>query len=281
MQNSTNPLASHFRQPAIYLKLPSGGKFWAPGSLNLPANGEIGIMPMTTKDEILLRTPDALMNGDGVVKVIQSCCPNITNAWSIPTIDIDSILIAIRIATYGDGMDVDSKCPHCENDNRHQIPLGDILMRVRSPDYNQVCIVDGLTIRFKSINYLQSTKNNIMDFENQKIAEIVLNEELDEETKKAQFDLHVQRIVDASINVLASSTASITTENGEIVSDQNFIREFYTNTTNKTIKAVQDKLKDINSVANLPPAKVQCESCEKQYTLGVDFDYANFFGPLS
>ena len=176
MQKSTNPLASHFRQPAIYLKLPSGGKYWVTGSLNLPANGEIGIMPMTTKDEILLRTPDALMNGDGVVKVIESCCPNINNAWGMPTIDADSILIAIRIATYGNEMDIDSTCPKCQHENRHQIPLGDVLMRVRSPDYTPVLNLNGLQIRFKPINYMQSTKNNIIDFENQKLAEVILNQ---------------------------------------------------------------------------------------------------------
>jgi len=281
MQKSTNPLASHFRQPAIYLKLPSGGRYWAPGSLNLPANGEIGVMPMTTKDEILLRTPDALMNGDGVVKVIDSCCPNITNAWGMPTIDADSILIAIRIATYGSAMDIDSSCPKCNHENRHQIPLNDVLMRVRAPDYSPVLNIDGLQIRFKPINYLQSTKNNIIDFENQKLAEVILNENLDEETKKAQFDVHVQKIVDASTNILVMGTASITTENGDLVTEPEYIHEFYTNTTNKNINLIKDKLQSINEVANLPPVKVQCEGCESEYSVGVTFDYANFFGPPS
>ncbi|NDB58023.1 hypothetical protein EB001_06220, partial [bacterium] len=111
MQNSMNPLAKHFRQPSVYLKLPSGGKYWPEGTINLPANGEVPIMAMTTKDEITIRTPDALMNGQGVVDLIQSCCPNITNAWAMPTIDSDAILVAIRIATNGSNMDIDSKCP--------------------------------------------------------------------------------------------------------------------------------------------------------------------------
>jgi len=53
MQNS-NPLSGHFRQPSIFLKLPSEGRYWQPNSINLPANGEVGIMAMTTKDEIML-----------------------------------------------------------------------------------------------------------------------------------------------------------------------------------------------------------------------------------
>ena len=78
--NSSNPLAKHFRQPALYIKLPSSGRFWPDGSIEIPLNGEIPVYPMTAKDEIMIRTPDALLNGAGTVSVIQSCCPNILDA---------------------------------------------------------------------------------------------------------------------------------------------------------------------------------------------------------
>ena len=102
---SANPLAKHFRQPAIYMKLPSQGRFWPSEALNLPATGAIPVYPMTAKDEIVLRTPDALMNGQGIIDVIQSCCPNIVDAWRMPSIDVDAVLVAIRIASYGNQMD--------------------------------------------------------------------------------------------------------------------------------------------------------------------------------
>ena len=111
----SNPLAKHFRQPAVYLRLPSGGAYWPNESVILPANGELPVYPMTTKDEIILRTPDALINGAGVVTVIQSCIPSITNAWNMPSVDVDACLIAIRIASYGNGMDVTVICPKCQN----------------------------------------------------------------------------------------------------------------------------------------------------------------------
>ena len=278
---SNNPLNKHFRQPAIFLKLPSGGRYWAPNSINLPANGEVGVMPMTTKDEIMLRTPDALMNGQGVVSVIQSCVPSILNAWAMPTIDSDAILIAIRIATYGDDMDMDSKCPMCEHDNRHQLQLSPVLMNLKSPEYNQTFVHDGLTFKFNPLNYLQSTKNNIAEFEQAKILDLITNDDMDNEVKKVQFDQHVQRIIDSNINILSLSTESIITEDGTIVADKNFIAEYYRNADNKTIKTVQSFLKNFSEQAKIPEARVQCESCEKEYNVGFSFDYANFFEPLS
>ena len=122
-QFDSNPLAKHFRQPAIYIKLPSNGKFWPDNTLDLPLTGEIPVMPMTTKDEILLRTPDALMNGSGVVEVMQSCVPNIKNAWVAPSIDIDTIFIAMRIASYGHSMDMETICPKCQEKNLYGIDL--------------------------------------------------------------------------------------------------------------------------------------------------------------
>jgi T4 bacteriophage base plate protein len=280
MQNS-NPLAKHFRQPAIYLKLPSGGKYWAPDTLELPINGEVGVMPMTAKDEILLRTPDALMNGQGVVDVIQSCVPAIKNAWAMPTIDVDAILIAIRVATYGETMEMDSVCPSCGHETRHGLNLSDVLLRVKTPNYNDVLVVEGLTIKFKPLNYIQSTKNNISAFEEQKIIQLLNNEDIDANTRKAQFDVHIQNIIKSNTSLLSGATESITTEDGQIVTNPEFISQFYDNTNNSIIKTVQNKLKEYADIAALPSSRVQCESCEHEYNVNVTFDYSNFFEPLS
>ena len=280
MTNS-NPLATHFRQPSIYLKLPSLGKYWIPNSINLPESGEIGVMPMTAKDEILLRTPDALMNGQGVVSVIESCCPNIINAWGAPTIDMDAILIAIRIATYGDGMKIDSKCSHCNHENRHEIGLGNSLVRLKSPNYQKTFMCDGLTFKFKPQNYLQANKNSMIAFEEQKLLDAVTNENLSEETKKATFQVHLQNIIDNANNIIAQCTESITLDNGTVVTNPQYIKEFYDNANNNVIKQVQKNISEFAEEIKLPPAQVQCEACEKEYKVGVEFDWANFFGPLS
>ena len=47
----SNPLKQYFRQPSVYVRLPSQGKFWPKDSLNMPANGELPVLPMTTMDE--------------------------------------------------------------------------------------------------------------------------------------------------------------------------------------------------------------------------------------
>ena len=97
-KKSINPLASIMRQPKIYISLPSKGQYWPPDSLKVSDNQEYPVYSMTAKDELLLKTPDALLNGQAVVDVLESCVPNIVNAWDCPQIDLDALLIAIRIA---------------------------------------------------------------------------------------------------------------------------------------------------------------------------------------
>jgi len=73
--STPNPLINYFRQAKIYLTLPSGGKYYKEGSLELTESGELPVMPMTAKDELALKTPDALLSGQATVDLIQSCIP--------------------------------------------------------------------------------------------------------------------------------------------------------------------------------------------------------------
>ena len=75
MSISANPLSKHFRQPVLHLSLPSRGRFYPDDGLDMSATGTVPIYPMTVRDELALKTPDGLMNGQSVYEVIKSCCP--------------------------------------------------------------------------------------------------------------------------------------------------------------------------------------------------------------
>ena len=77
-----NPLANYMRQPKIYIRLPSQGKYWPDNSIIIPETGEFPVYSMTAKDELSFKTPDALMNGQAMVDVIHSCMPTIKNAFN-------------------------------------------------------------------------------------------------------------------------------------------------------------------------------------------------------
>lgn len=273
----TNPLAKHFRQPAIYFKLPSGGKFWPTGSLNLPPNGELPVYPMTVQDEITLKTPDALMNGQGQVTVIQSCCPNIVDAWNMPSIDVDATLMAIRIASYGSEMQIGTKCPKCGEEHEFGIDLNHMLNRSATPDYSSPVEIDSLKIYLQPQLYNSVNQTGLVNYEEERIVQTINNANLSDIEKVQHINQHLARLVDLNYKVIVDSTLSILTNDGIVVTDKDQISEYFKNASNQVTKAVQARLKEYAAKLAIPDQDVECHGCKHKFKLPIVFDYASFF----
>lgn len=275
---ANNPLAKHFRQPSIYLKLPSGGKFYPAGALELGVTGEIPIYPMTVKDELLLRTPDALMNGDSMAQMIRSCCPNIKDPWSIPLTDLDPILIAIRLASYGNNLDLTSNCSHCSAENEHTIDLRTVLdTLVPTAMFDQAQLIDGLVFELQPQKFKELNVVGQITFEQRKLISAIENSELDDEEKKARFHESFKRLTELNIGTLVSCIKSITTEDSTVVVEPTVIKDFLTNTTRGTYEEIKDTINKAISASKVPPMEVSCSDCSKTYNVDVDFNQTNFF----
>ncbi len=276
--NPNNPLAKHFRQPAIYLKLPSQGRFYPEGGIDLAVTGDIPVFPMTVKDELSLKTPDALMNGEGMVEVIRSCCPSIRNPWTIPSVDLDAIFIAIRLASYGQGMDVSTTCPHCGESNEDTVDLSVLLENLDPADYTSSLMVDGLVIKFKPQSYQDVNLINLASFEQRKLVDNVVNADIADDEKKQLFDESFKKITELNVTTLINSIASIFVDQ-TLVTDPNMIREFLNNCSRQTYQAIKDKIQSLAEQNAIKPINLVChnQDCEKEYHTPLVFDQANFF----
>ena len=109
-----NPLSAYFRAPKLWTNIPSSGKFYDADVITIPESGEFAIYPMTTKDELVLKNPDALLNGEAVATLIKSCVPEVKQPKKLFSADVDALLIAIRGASGGDLVEVNAECPECK-----------------------------------------------------------------------------------------------------------------------------------------------------------------------
>ena len=274
----SNPLSKHFRQPAIYIGLTSQGQFWPENALELPATGKIPVYPMTARDEITLRTPDALINGTSVVEVIESCCPNIKDAWSMPSVDVDSTLIAIRIATYGPKMTISSKCPHCTEEHDYDVNLSGLLDTINMPNYEHpVQTQDNLEIFLKPMSYREINRVGEVNLEEQRLIQTLGDPDLNEDERKIRYEQHMKKMIDLSIDNIRYCTDRVVTEDGTVVTDPEFIREYYANADSSVLRIVRGQLDQFSETINLKPMPAVCESCEKPFDITIQFDYASFF----
>lgn len=280
MTQTSNPLRQFFRQPAIYVRLPSQGQHWAPDSLDMPDNSELPVYPMTAIDEISYRTPDALFNGQAVVNVIQSCIPNIKNAWAMPSIDLDTVLVAIRIASYGHAMGISTVCPNCSHEGDYNVDLRKVLDQMRQADYSKPVARNGLEIHFRPLNYRQVTDNSVKQFEQQKTVNVLPDSNLSEEEKIKTLQGAIDQLTELTVITLAQCINVIKTGSA-IVTEPEFILEFLRNCDSATYNQIKDHVTALREQSDIKPLSVVCDNCKNQYQQPFGLDQANFFGLAS
>ncbi len=279
-----NPLKKYFRQPKLYVKLPSSGNFYPPGTLEFTQNMEFPVYAMTARDEIAIKTPDALLNGQSTVDVIQSCMPNIKNGWAVPSIDIDAILIAIRIATYGEQIEVDITIPGTSNTKTYTTDLRLALDKLLGATFDpEVKINDEITAYLRPLNYEEFTQSSLKSLEEQRIFNIVNSQELSEEQKIAQFNKSFKALTEITISSVSRSLVKVVTPDGE-VTDPVFIKEFIDNADKDFYTAIIEHLEKQRDKFQMPAFKVQTTLEEQEQGAPAEFetpiglDASNFFG---
>lgn len=279
-----NPLTMFMRQPKVYINLPSRGQYWAPGSISLPEDGKLPVYSMTAKDELMLNIPDALMNGQAVVDVIQNCVPNIKNAWMIPSIDMDMILIAIRIASYGETMTTPIKLDN-DLEYDYSVDLRTVVDNIMANTTWEpvIGISQDMTVYVRPLTYRQATNAGLQTFETQKILQLSNNESLDEDTKLKMFKDSFKKLTEATVGVIADSIYQIETSQGS-TDNPMFIKEFVNNADQDIFKRIQSHLEALKEKNAIKPIVIQVtddmrEKGVKGTTIEIPmvFDASTFF----
>lgn len=280
MTQTTNPLQAFFRQPAIHVRLPSDGEFWPQGSLELPEARELPVLPMNAIDEITYRTPDALFNGSATVNVIQSCVPGIRDAWVMPQIDLNTVLTAIRIASYGRKMEIASTCPSCSTENDFELDLQDVLAQLHGPNYKESLQFGDIEVFFRPMTYREQTQINVAQFEQQRILAQLPNSDFTEEEKSRRLNECVLEITRITVKAVAHSVGGIRTP-AAFVNNHEHILEFLENCDRNMYNLIREKAVSLRGSDDFKPAKVECPDCHHKYEQRFSLDTASFFDNAS
>ena len=272
---NTNPLKQYFRRPEIYIKLPSGGNFYPEGTIDLPENKELPVYPMTAIDEITSKTPDALFNGTAVVDIIKSCLPNIKDPWSVPSIDLDHILIAIRVASNGNLLDIESICPSCNEEASYDINLIGLLSNITVGNYNDLVVLNELSFKFKPFTYQKLNNINMIQFEiEQSINK--LESITDPVEKQTQSGIAMQKLNKLSIELISESIEHIGTPTA-FVEEKEYILDFLQNCDRKMFEQLRTTAVKLRESSQIKPLDVKCIHCSHDYTQKLTLNVSDFF----
>ena len=270
-----NPLQQHFRQPKIYISLPSQGAYNKLGTIN----GDVAKIPvygMTGMDEIILKTPDALLSGESTVSVIKSCCPNINNGWDVSMLDADMILTAIRIATYGNTIDVTHRCPKCNHENAYSLDLGIVIEHFTNCKFDNSVVLQDLTINIQPLNYKQSTEFKLKNF---KLQQKLAQAEFVEDASEQQLLINgiFKELSEIQTELYIASVESVQT-GSTVVTERNFITEFLSNCDKMIFDKIKESIEKNQKTWQMPLFPAKCEECESENKISIDLDQSSFFG---
>lgn len=271
---ANNPLKKYFRQPKVYIDLPSKGVFNRPGTLNSDPT-KLAIFGMTGMDEILLKTPDALLNGEATVKVIESCCPAFADAWDLSVLDLDLMLVAIRIATNGNTMTVTHTCTSCESISDYDIDLGNVVQHFSGLEYDNRIVLKDVSIKIQPLNYQQWNEFQLKNFGVQRQLAQAMSIKDEEEQNKVISSLFEQ-VSNIQTEMIFAQIDSVETVDG-VVNQREYIREWLQNSEKQIFDAVRNQVEKNRLAWKIPNIGVECPECHAKNEVQLDMDQASFF----
>ena len=290
MSNTNNPLSGHFRTPKLYTSLPTGGKFYDETIVDMPSTNELPVYPMTAKDEIMMKNPDALLNGEAVAQVISSCVPNVKQPRLLVANDVDALLVAIQGATFGDELTVSANCPTCGEQASAVLSTEVVLANMDNIDKKYEFSTDsGLLISMKPFSYETSVKAGVANFRSERSLQSI--SEIDDEIEKIRaFNSNFIELAKLNFDILVDSVNSITipsTEDSEsvVVTDNAHISEFLENCDATIGKELEEFVTEMGNKGIQKVMQMTCEPCseklegDEEFTFesAVNFNTVNFF----
>jgi hypothetical protein len=277
-----NPLAQYYRKPGTYIELPSGGRYYKI-TPKLSDTGELAVYPMTAKDELALKNPDALLNGEALKQVIASVCPDIKDVSEIPAPDIDAILVAMRMTSYGDDMEMDVAHGCEESGGKSQrvtVGLGSVLSTSKAiPEtLGTVTLSNGVVVQLKP--YTLDAQSRLLRVQFNTMRSLQGAEANENSTIEQKADIAnrgYDQLVVLSQDILAASIISVTLPDGVVVTNYNHIYEWVKNLDRASNERLDEEIKAFGKYGITRTLEVTCDHCKNKFTTDMLFDPTSFF----
>lgn len=260
-QKPKNPLLARVRLPGETHTLPSKGLFYKNGELADEAvNGEVHIFPMTTIDEITLRSSDLLFSGEAVQQIFERCIPQIKQPKRLLSKDVDFLLTVLRKISYGDQFEITYRHT-CDNakDHSYSIDISRILQQIKRMD--PTTILNKFTVTLLNDQVVHFTPMRYEDV----IAMLQIN---DSKKISTPEELSIQTAVYFS-NMI---------EKVDETSDKEFIREWLTTIPAGWSKKFDDAIEATQNDWGVDfNVSILCKDCAKKDKISAPLNPLFFF----
>jgi len=231
----------------------------------------------------MLNTPDAMLNGQALEKVLINCAPSIKHAKKFMIPDLNALFLSIKIATSGGKYDLDRTCPKCEHENNFEVNCQHFLDSMSfieesdtivNLDSNLIVHVKPYTLEMRQI-FLQKEFNE----------EITLkaidnsNETINDIEKAKILAESMERLTRMTFGLVANSIDKIVMVKEQLtVTDQEHISEWLISINKSQADVIIKTVENLNNIGINNTIEAVCTNCSHTWTETLNFDPINFFG---
>ncbi len=267
--NTVNPLLESLRLPGETVRIPSRSVLYTEQQVDpqvIESGGELHVYPMTTYEEILMKTPDLLFSGQAIVQTFARCIPQIRNPLELFAKDVDFLLVVLRKATYGSSIDVRYKhtCADART-NTYSINVQEFLGRVKELDADN----------FASHNIMTLPNNQVV-----KIRPFLLKDVIAASQRAmAQQNIDEQTDMEFAENMRTTiieglSPAIVQVDN---TTDRGFVKEWLDKLPAPWVDQISAFAENVNKFGIEFQSPVKCMDCGEELMLNVPLNPQSFF----
>jgi hypothetical protein len=265
-----NPLMARLnKMPGVTIRLPSRGLFYSNGELDDECvSGEVNIFPMTTTDELMMRSPDMLFQGTAIDHVIKRCLPQIKKPLELLVGDIDYILTQLRRVSYGSHIPITYDCDcmteeerklqRQSGDNEYLIPVEHFIQNTKELD------VKDFNKQFK----IELTNGQRVTLQPLRFCDFIKIQQMQ--------DPEAMKVVENIKEFVATNFAAVTRSVDEI-EDKELIKEWYRELPRLQNERIKKKLDSIDHWGIEFKYAITCNHCKQSKELTTQLNPVYFF----
>ena len=214
---------------------------------------------MTTIDEIVMKTPDKLLNGTAFSDVFRNCVPQIVKPMELFAKDVDFLMVCLRKISYGPMIELpwDHKCSPEAKEHTYSIPLEDFIKNTKPLDPTTATNMYSLTLDNGQQVVLQPPK--IVDVI--KLYQTMDVQDVDTETLHKQI-----------IHTVSSLIHSV-----DGIDDREMIQEWTVKLPIMWIHKINDSIEKISNWGTSFEATFLCKDCGGEIKTQIPLNPVAFF----
>lgn len=277
--SNNNPLSNYFRQTKTYISIPSSKSDFMTDKIVEFSNDrkELGILPMTGLDEMTIRNPDALLNGEATIKIIQSCVPSVKDPKKLFINDVNALMVAIKLASTGPNHPITTGCPSCSHENSFNLNLESLIHDIQMLDSEYIVKVKDLTVYVRPYTYEDQLKALSLGFEENKTFKLMTNATIEDIDRIKAVSSAIEKISKLNFQLLTASVYKIGLSDGTVVDNPEHIKEFIQNVDLEYAKEIDKKVSEINVIGVPDSLHAECSECKHTWKVPISFNPTDFF----